>query len=257
MYAHATRAAARSNRGDLTETVRILTEGTTRLAAGPADTTGAAYASITLEAMTAVFLAGMEPEDASRGRTLADQVLRAARAAGMPSALTLALYAWGFTRRESDPDAALSAFDESIAIARTGASDNVYANTLSAAARLLTQAGDVPGASRALRDAIAWYAATGVSPQAADAVYEASTLLAERAPEAAARLVGSMAHGAFAYTLGMLTETERAQLDHDREALQERLGVPGYQEAVDAGEALSREEVAALVLQALDEGSTG
>ena len=75
-----------------------------------------------------------------------------ARATGNPSWISIALGTEGRAWFSDDPDRALAAFDESIALARAGGSEHCTVLALAGAAQLRARAGDRFGALSQLRD---------------------------------------------------------------------------------------------------------
>ncbi len=92
--------------------------------------------------------------DRDGARWAADESLRIARRLQNPTALGFALFAVGFAGVDDDPDVALAALDESIALTRAGGYDAAFGTTLSAAAAIRARKGDTLGALRDLRDAV-------------------------------------------------------------------------------------------------------
>jgi predicted ATPase/class 3 adenylate cyclase len=84
----------------------------------------------------------------------AEIALREARAIPNPTALVLALVAFGWARIDDDPLAALAALDESIAVSRQGASPTMIGLALSLAAAVRARAGDLAHAARDLREGL-------------------------------------------------------------------------------------------------------
>jgi hypothetical protein len=77
-----------------------------------------------------------------------------AQRTGSPTRLVLAWYALGWALRHRHPDEALAAFDESVALARRGASTYVLPHALSFGAQAAAALGDAGGASARLKEAI-------------------------------------------------------------------------------------------------------
>jgi predicted ATPase len=90
----------------------------------------------------------------TEARSRAEQALGIARSVGNPSALAMALYAVAWATDTEDPDTARAAYEESIALSRSGASDAAFSPCLSRVAPLRLRAGDTSGAIDALREAV-------------------------------------------------------------------------------------------------------
>jgi hypothetical protein len=86
---------------------------------------------------------------------LAREAVRRARATSNPSLLAVSLFQLGWCQPD-DPVAALAAFEESVALARAGATSSSMGTSLGHAAPLLARAGDVPAALAALREALVY-----------------------------------------------------------------------------------------------------
>jgi predicted ATPase len=84
----------------------------------------------------------------------AETALREARAIPNPTAVVLALVAFGWARIDDDPHAALDALDESIAVSRHGASPTMIGLALSLAAAARARTGDLAHAARDLREGL-------------------------------------------------------------------------------------------------------
>jgi predicted ATPase/class 3 adenylate cyclase len=114
------------------------------------DYPGSAYAAI---ARAAAAMSAAQSGDPI-ARPEAEAALRLARETENPSAVATALMAHGWALIADAPAAALAAFDESIALYRQGASPVGFGTTLCLAAGLRVRAGDLPHATRDLREAI-------------------------------------------------------------------------------------------------------
>jgi hypothetical protein len=77
-----------------------------------------------------------------------------AQRTGNPTRLVLASYALGWALRHRQPGEALAAFDQSVALARRGASTYVLPHALSFGAQAAASLGDADGASARLKDAL-------------------------------------------------------------------------------------------------------
>jgi predicted ATPase/class 3 adenylate cyclase len=93
----------------------------------------------------------IDPDAAERD---AEAALELARTTGNPSAVGLALFVLGFALHERDPERALVAFDESIALSRAGAVDGALGAALAWSATLRVGMGDVGVARESLTEAL-------------------------------------------------------------------------------------------------------
>jgi len=87
-------------------------------------------------------------------RAQAEEAVGLARGLGNPSALADALYGFSWAASSDDPDAALAALDECIALTRAGASDSVFDGALAQAARLRAGKDESDAALDLLREAV-------------------------------------------------------------------------------------------------------
>jgi predicted ATPase/class 3 adenylate cyclase len=87
-------------------------------------------------------------------RAQAEEAVGLARRLGNPSALADALYAFSWAAWSDDPDVALAALDECIALTRAGASDSVFDGALAQAARLRAANDESDAALDLLREAV-------------------------------------------------------------------------------------------------------
>ncbi len=88
-------------------------------------------------------------------RAEAEVALRQARDIANPTTLANALCAYGWALIADEPDAALAALDESIALSRQGAGPAIFGLALYLAAGLRLRAGDLAHAARDLREGVA------------------------------------------------------------------------------------------------------
>ena len=176
----------------------------------------------------------------------ADAYVEIARATGRPSRICVALGTEGRAWFSADPDRALAAFDESIALARAGAANPGLA--LAGAAQLRARAGDRIGALSQLRDAIATCHDHGGRINLGLAIERAVAILASlRDDTLAATCAGIVqAH---------VVTPHRAlpQVDRTAERAAERLGADAYQAAYTRGATLAPEKAAPTLLAALDD----
>jgi predicted ATPase/class 3 adenylate cyclase len=146
--AHGTLAVSTLMLGDAQQALAIALEAAQQL---DRDNLGSPAAVHTHSLVAVLAAASGDPI----ARPEADLALRQARETANPTALAGAVYARGMALAAAEPVAALAAFDESIALARQGASPSaLLAAALTAAAGVRVRTGDLPSAARDLREAI-------------------------------------------------------------------------------------------------------
>ena len=120
------------------------------------------------------------------------------RRVGNPTALSIALFAFGNVVDEDEPDHALAAYDESIALASSGAAKPVLPAALIQSALILNRSGDPGSAIRRLGDAVRESHANADFPMFAGSLAGAELMLASRGEvEAAAVISGVETIGSF------------------------------------------------------------
>jgi len=110
-------------------------------------------------------------------RPLARQAVSAARALGNPSQLAISLYADGISARTVDPEAALTAFEESVALTRMGSSDVILASSLMFIAQLRADRGDVQAALASMRESLRHCIRCGDRPSLSGSLDTAAEIL--------------------------------------------------------------------------------
>jgi predicted ATPase/class 3 adenylate cyclase len=133
--------------------------------------------------------------DSATALDAAQQALLEARAAGTPSGRSIALYAYGSALDDTDPEAAIAAFDECVALIRAGASDVTLSPALAGAGLLRVQLGDRSGWSL-LFDALRHDVETAYRPMAIGTIDRAlRALIADERFEQSALLAGAVLRG--------------------------------------------------------------
>jgi hypothetical protein len=130
--------------------------------------------------------------DQAIARAEGNAALRWAREARNPTCLAVSLYAWALPRRDENPERALAALDESLALTRAGASSGVFGYALALAATLEARRADRRQAALAtLREAFQVSVDFGDRPMLITACVHAFELFADQQQyEAAAVLSG-------------------------------------------------------------------
>jgi hypothetical protein len=186
--------------------------------------------------------------DVERARSAAEAALPLARAVGNPSELAAALWSIGITSAIDDPARATAAAEESIAIARNGASGAALGHTLALRAQLRAQAGDVRSALVDLRDSLSYSYDKGDRVMLMVGFDRGVTVLAIADDlEGASTLLGVANQSALA-PLTILSRPEREVRAVLAEELREKLGDAAYEEAVATGAAMTADQATAEVL---------
>ena len=97
---------------------------------------------------------GLFADDPDEAIAQARRGMSLAQRTGNPTRLALASYGLGWALRHRQPDEALAAFDQSVTLARRGASTMVRPTALSYAAQAAASLGDHEGAKPRLQDAL-------------------------------------------------------------------------------------------------------
>jgi hypothetical protein len=142
-----------------------------------------------------------------------------------------------------DPQTALALIEDSLALARAGASDPVPGNALTWAGLIRARTGDPPGALAALQEAMAQQhadgnrLAPGITPRIAAVVF---ARLGEAEP--AAVLSGAFsAH--FPPSISAVHKGERMEIRQAQSLARRALGEAAYGAAVDRGAAMDDDEL--------------
>jgi predicted ATPase len=184
--------------------------------------------------------------DRDGARREADEYVEIARATGKPSRISIALGAQGRAWFSEDPDRALAAFEESIALARGGGANTGMA--LAGAAQLRARAGDRFGALSQLRDAIATCHDRGSRVNLGLAIERAVAILANLREDSLAATCAGIVQAHVVTPYRTLPEIDRTAV-----RVAERLGPDAYQAAYTRGATLAFEKVAPTLLAALDD----
>jgi predicted ATPase/class 3 adenylate cyclase len=190
--------------------------------------------------------------DSELARTETQAGLDAARRMGQPSALALGFFASAMAHMDTDPQAALAAAEESIALLHRGAADVVYAGATLVVSQLRERAGDTPGAARAAREAIAHSDEIGDRAWIHAPLGSAVRLLhAAGVEESPVVIAGALIDGWFhEIILGAAAEVE--QRDEILRLTAAAMGPDRYAEARGRGAFMTYDEVIAYALSELD-----
>jgi hypothetical protein len=192
--------------------------------------------------------------DLDSARVKAEAALRIARDLKNPTALALALFTLAYAVWEHEPDVALPAVEESIALTRAGAADGQYGAALVIAARLRSRAGDPNGALQGLRDAIAHSQRVGDRNNMTFALRAAmQTFIARGEATVATEIAGAFEAGAISAMNWRLGGDEAARREAAHSTMRDLLGEPAFDAAFARGAAMSYDEVSLLAIAKLDE----
>jgi hypothetical protein len=108
-----------------------------------------------MQLLTAIAVAQAGRDDYAAACASATEAVRLARELGNPTAQAIALGVFGWSVLRDDPQAAVAAFDESIALSRAGAGDATFPTSLLLVAPLRARVDDIEGALRATREGLA------------------------------------------------------------------------------------------------------
>jgi hypothetical protein len=181
--------------------------------------------------------------DVVAARAHAEETLQYARRTGMPSLLAMASFVRGESLALTDPSAARASFDESVAVARSGASDMVLSPALAQIGRLAAATGDRAGATAALREAVMQAHDAGYRPSVIGALQLCVVGFASlELDEPAAVIAGVVSEGPLAdlnYRFDSMAAQQRAAL----EGVRLRIGDDRHERALRYGSELTYEEV--------------
>jgi hypothetical protein len=161
---------------------------------------------------------------------------------------TLSAYAQLWSR--DDPDGALAALDEAIALIRRGAGDAVLGTSLSLSALILATR-DQARSLRHLRESVAFCHGVGDQSSVVTCAHRGARIFdALDEPSVTAVLLGVV--GGRYGTLASVSEWERQDCDAIRPATRESLGSEEYELAVARGAAMSLDEIHDFSVDSID-----
>jgi predicted ATPase/class 3 adenylate cyclase len=193
--------------------------------------------------------------DYPEARANATEAVKLARELDNPTALAIALGVFGLSSVRDDPDAAIQALEESIALTRIGAGDVIFATSLALVAPLRAHAGDLPGALAAAREAFAYAHDTDdLTAIAATLACLVELVYRSGYTESAAVLAGILDSDAFR---PLLYPNDPHLLNRKRilEAARAQLGDEAYEGALARGAAMSYDAGLAYALAELNRSS--
>ena len=186
--------------------------------------------------------------DLEEARSEAEAALRIARTLESPTALALALFAVGWSFALDDPDAALQALEESIALTRAGSLDGAFGSALALAAGIRARKGDRRRALEGLREALVYSHEVGSRMNFNFAVAVGAAVVARSGRAELAAVFAGVADGAD-YTW---SGEEQADFEHTQQEARTALGDAAYDAKRQRGATMAYEEVVAVVLGELD-----
>jgi hypothetical protein len=244
--AYAALASYELNSGRPDESLRIVQRGLHDLEA----TAGHDTRKLSIfHSLVAIF--SMSCGDITMARAEAEASLRLARQVDNPSALAAALWTTGKALIRADPPAALVAYEDYVALARSGLRSATLGWTLGDVGWLKARAGDRRGALRAAADGIQHDLRSGNRTMLAGTLNRTKLALVVLGhPEPAAVLAGAEIDGPL-----VAWHVDGVDVD-DREgeirALRTSLGGDGYECAAAAGAAMTFDELVEYTLDELE-----
>jgi hypothetical protein len=174
-----------------------------------------------------------------------------AQRTGNPTILALASYALGWALRHRHPDEALAAFDQSVALARRGASTIARPSALGYGARAAAALGDADGARARLKDALEeslrnddWTVLTQNLDVAVDIFSYGGEARAAAVLAGALETTPASLRFPYSASRGPGLAVRTANLARARE----ELGDSGYEQARSEGAAMSQQDAVAFAL---------
>ncbi len=193
-------------------------------------------------------------DDLAGAQREAEIGLELARENQNPTSLALGLFATAWSSALDDPEVALAAVDESIALTRAGAVDGAFGAALCQAASLRARLGNAKLALELLREGIAYSHEVGDNSNLANAVNRGAGITGRLGyHEISAVLAGLMETVPFDIPINVqFLSHERA--DHYEVQVQVRsaLGDAAYEAAAARGAKMADEEIVQFILAEID-----
>jgi hypothetical protein len=191
--------------------------------------------------------------DFERGKAHAGESLRLARETGSPSSTVAALAQVGYSQWRDNPDAALAALLESIALSDPGTMNVMISPARSLAATIEARNGHVESALAHLRDSVTHSVDEGDNTTIFSCYDRAIRVFAFlRNDEPAAELAGAVTVGPFASLSTISVGPEAEERDAALAAVRGRLGDAVFEGAVARGAGWSFDEILDRVLAEID-----
>ena len=190
--------------------------------------------------------------DGDGARRDVQQSLELSRRMGNPSQMVIALTALGNVLINDDPAGAREAFEESITLVATGASNVNLSLALVQLARLRMRDGDMNGALNAARVAVTHHDRLGDRPGLVGTLLGATEILMSAGAYRSALVVGAGAVLGSLRPLAAGMGVAVSELTEPFERAREALGYEECNAAIAEGTALSYEELVTYALDAID-----
>jgi hypothetical protein len=142
-----------------------------------------------------------------------------------------------------DPQAALPLNEDSLALARAGALDQVLGSALLQAARIRARTGDLPGALAALQEATLQHHANGTQMLVSHALRIGATVLARLGEAGPAAVLSGAFTAHFPGPQSSWYEDEQGRAEPDQALVRHALGEAAYDAAVSGGAAMDHDEI--------------
>jgi predicted ATPase/class 3 adenylate cyclase len=190
--------------------------------------------------------------DLETARTYAHQSLATARRVANPTLLSIAHYFAGTVIEEDDPSAALTHYDDAIALVRAGAAITVHGPSLTASAVLLARAGNHTEALHRLREGVEQAHHEADAPYlmggavSALAIYETLGWT-----EPLGELAGIMTRGKYSH-LNVGPMSMRYGTPEAIARLQTTIETDTFERAAERGASMDADEIAAFILASID-----
>ena len=248
LMAEATLAMSYMTTGDEAKVREVIAEADQRLEA----LGGNAYPRANLHSAAATMLLTVGDIDgAAREAELGMEI---ARQGGNPTCLTLALFAFGWVHTNDDPESALAAFNESIALTRAGALDGAFGAALCQAALIRARKDDARGALEGLREAIAFSHEVGDHTNFSNAINRGTEITGRLGHAEVSAVFAGLVASKFVEKSLMYVLFGQEKVEHDlvQERVRAELGEEAYAAASARGAAMAYDDILAYALTELD-----
>jgi hypothetical protein len=240
-WAHFTMSSVRFRQGRVEEAVVFLEQGHEALEAigAPRSAHGSLHGNASLFRLT------MGDREAARRE--AEAFREIARSTGNPTVSAASLAFFGRAAFSDDPEAALAAFEESIALTRIGAGDGFHSMALVGAAQLRARAGDRAAALDHLHSVVAFDHDVGNRANLGLTLERTIATLASIGEDELAAMCAGVVQSGTVTAFRSLPQADRTAA-----RVEERMGSAAYRAAYDRGARLTYPEVAPTLLAELE-----
>ncbi len=181
--------------------------------------------------------------DYAAARQPAIEAVEMARRVQNPALSALAFYAAAHAIWLSEPQTALTLIEDSLALARAGASDTVLGAALTWAGMIRARNGDLPGALAALQEAMAQHHGDGNRLFLGITLRIAAAVLARLGEADPAAVLAGAVSAHFPASIYALHGDERMQIDQAQATARQVLGEGAYSAKLRRGAAMDDDEV--------------